>query len=120
MRNIPDPTMRRSNFARLAGAALLGLLAVTANSAVDAIFGDAADPRASGVLVTVAPMAIVRARDGITGAGWGVAYDVVDGARTGRKVVNLYPNHPKFRSYHSLALVATSASEWLIRGNCGI
>ncbi|MBI4624162.1 MAG: acyloxyacyl hydrolase [Verrucomicrobia bacterium] len=27
---------------------------------------------------------------------------------------------PKFRSNHSLALVATSASEWVIRRNCGI
>jgi hypothetical protein len=39
-------------------------------------------------------MAIVRQREGITGAGWGAAFDVSDGAGSRRKVVNLYPNHP--------------------------
>lgn len=48
----------------------------------------------TGVRVTVAPMATVRERPGITGAGWGVAYDISEGGRTIKKVVNIYPNHP--------------------------
>ncbi|MBL9209838.1 MAG: exo-alpha-sialidase [Opitutaceae bacterium] len=49
---------------------------------------------AEGGTVTIAPMAIVRERPGITGAGWGAAYDVADGEKRRRKVVAIYPNHP--------------------------
>lgn len=44
--------------------------------------------------VTVAPMAIVRERTGITGAGWGAAFDVPGAGQSGRKILNIYPNHP--------------------------
>jgi hypothetical protein len=50
----------------------------------------AADPGT----VTIAPMAIVRERPGITGAGWGAAYDVADGEKRRRQIVAIYPNHP--------------------------
>lgn len=50
--------------------------------------------RLDEVLVTVAPVSYVRQREGITGAGWGVAYDVSEPAPAARKIVNIYPNHP--------------------------
>lgn len=44
--------------------------------------------------VTVAPMAIMRERPGITGAGWGAAFDVTGAGQPIRKILNIYPNHP--------------------------
>lgn len=49
---------------------------------------------AEGGTVTIAPMAILRERPGITGAGWGAAFDVADGEKRRRQVVAIYPNHP--------------------------
>lgn len=73
------------------GGALLALLLGTGAS------GHAAKSPGGGAevgTVTVAPMAIVRERPGITGGGWGAAYEVAEGAQRRRKVVAIYPNHP--------------------------
>ncbi len=72
------------------GAALLALLCTAAGSRAAKNPGGGTE----GGTVTVAPMAIVRERAGITGAGWGAAYEVGEGALRRRKVVAIYPNHP--------------------------
>ena len=84
MKRRPLPLSRRDpGFG--AGRALLALLL-----SLGATLGRASDRGT----VTIAPMAILRERTGITGAGWGVAYDVADGETRGRQVVAIYPNHP--------------------------
>lgn len=82
------------SFCPTAFTVLLGLHAITsyANGAV-ALASDE-ENRLGGVRVTVAPMTMVRERSGITGAGWGAAYEVLDGAQPRRQVTNIYPNHP--------------------------
>ena len=50
--------------------------------------------RAAEPLVTVAPIVTACERPGITGAGWAVAYEVTEGAKTDRRIALIYPNHP--------------------------
>jgi len=84
MTNQP-PFLEQTQFFGSGGGALLALLLV-----LGATVAHAADRGT----VTIAPMAIVRERPGITGAGWGAAYDVTDGEKRRRQIVALYPNHP--------------------------
>ena len=80
-----QPFPEQMRFLGSGGGALLALLLVLGATVTHA---------ADHGTVTVAPMAIVRERPGITGAGWGAAYDVADGEKRQRQIVALYPNHP--------------------------